>query len=112
MTKSAKVENVKKELTIKDRFALVGILPKQGDIISMMMIQDLGIKMAMTQSEKDKYNLRKSPGGGWEWDLPGKHRTFTFSAAEMELIRTQITDLDKQKKVSIDLLDFCILMRE
>ena len=107
-----KVEGVKKALTIKDRFALVGTLPKQNDIITMVMIRDIEIRMAMTQTEKDKHNFRKRDDGGWKWELPNKRKTFTFSNAEMELIRTQITELDKQKKISTDLLDFCILMRE
>ena len=107
-----KVESVEKALTIKDRFALVGILPKQSNIITMMMIRDIEIKMAMTQTEKNKHKFRKRNDGGWEWELPNKRTTFTFSNAEMELIRTQITELDKQKKISADLLDFCILMRE
>ncbi len=112
MAKNTKVKSVEKALTIKDRFALVGILPKQDDIITMMMIRDIEIRMMMTQTEKDKHNFKKRNDGGWEWELPNKRKTFTFSNAEMELIRTQITELDKQKKISTDLLDFCILMRE
>ena len=111
-TKVKNVESVEKALTIKDRFALIGILPKQNDIITMVMIRDIEIRMTMTQDEKNKHKFRKSENGGWEWELPKKRRTFTFSNAEMELIRTQITELDKQKKISADLLDFCILMRE
>lgn len=106
------VESIKKALTIKDRFAVVTILPKQGEIITMMMVRDIEIRMAMTQAEKDKHNFRKKEGGGWEWDFPEKRKTFTFNNAEMELIRTQVTDLDKQKKINSDLLDLCILMRE
>ncbi len=111
-TKVKSVESVKKALTIKDRFALVGILPKQNDIITMMMIRDIEIRMAMTQAERDKHKFRKNSEGGWTWELPKKRKTFTFSNVEMELIRTQITELDKQKKITADLLDFCILMRE
>ncbi len=112
-TKVKSVESVEKALTIKDRFALVGILPKQNDIITMMMIRDIEIRMAMTRTELDKHKFRKRKDEeGWEWELPNKRTTFTFSNAEMELIRTQITELDKQKKISADLLDFCILMRE
>ena len=112
MAKNTMVKSVEKALTIKDRFALVGMLPKQGDIITMMMLRDIEIRMAMTQTEKDEHKFRKRDDGGWEWELPEKRKTFTFSNAEMELIRTQITELDKQKKINADLLDFCILMRE
>ena len=110
--KVTKVESVQKALTIKDRFALIGILPKQGDIITMMMIRDLELKVTMNQAEREKHNFRKRPGGGWEWDMADKRKKFTFSIAEMEMIRTEISDLDKQKKIGLDLLDFCILMRE
>lgn len=112
MAKNTMVKSVEKALTIKDRFALVGMLPKQGDIITMMMLRDIEIRMAMTQTEKDEHKFRKRDDGGWEWELPEKRKTFTFSNAEMELIRTQITELDKQKKINADLLDLCILMRE
>lgn len=117
MTKNTKVKNVEsveKALTIKDRFALIGILPKQNDIITMVMIRDIEIRMAMTQPEKAKHNFRKVKGkdGGWTWDHADLRTTFTFSNAEMELIRIQITELDKQKKISADMLDFCLLMRE
>ncbi len=112
MAKNTMVKSVEKALTIKDRFALVGMLPKQGDIITMMMLRDIEIRMAMTQTEKDEHKFRKRDDGGWEWELPEKRKTFTFSNAEMELIRTQITELDKQKKINADFLDFCILMRE
>lgn len=111
-TKVKSVESIKKALTIKDRFAVVSILPKQDDIITMMMVRDIEIRMAMTQAERDKHNFRKKEGGGWEWDFPEKRKSFTFSNIEMELIRKQITELDKQKKISADLLDFCILIRE
>lgn len=112
MAKVTKVESVEKALTIKDRFALIGILPKQGDIISMMMVRDIETKMVMSPAEKEKHNFRKRPGGGWEWDLPQKRKKFTFSIAEMEVVRSQIGDLDRQKEISADILDFCILMRE
>ena len=113
MARSTKVESVEKALTIKDRFSLLGILPKQGDIITMMMVRDIETKVVITPAEKEKHNFRKREGGGgWQWDLPQERRTFTFSIAEMELVRAQIVDLDRQKKVNADLLDFCILMRE
>ena len=112
MVENTMVESVEKALTIKDRFALVGILPKQNDIITMVMIRDIEIRIAITQIEKEEHRFRKNPDGGWMWELPEKRKTFTFSNAEMELIRTQIIELDKQKKVNVGMLDFCILMRE
>lgn len=112
MAKSTKVENVKKALTIKDRFAVVNILPKQNDIITMVMVRDIEIRMAMTQAERKTHNFRKTAEGGWEWDFSEKRKTFTFSNAEMELIRSRITELDKQKKISADLLDLCLLIRD
>ncbi len=110
--KEKNVQSIEKALTIKDRFALIGILPKQNDIITMMVIRDIEIRMAMTQAEKDTHKFRKIKDGGWKWELPNKRKTFTVSNAEMELIRTQITELDRQKKINADVLDLCILMRE
>lgn len=110
--KLSKVESVEKSLTIKDRFALAGILPKEGDIISMMLIRDLETKVAMSAAEREKHNFRKISNGGWTWDNAEKRKKFEFSIPEMELIRSQIKELDSQKKIGMDMLDFCILMRE
>lgn len=110
-TKKKDAESIKKLLTIKDRFAIIGLLPKQGDIITMLMVRDIEIRMTITQTEKDKHKFRKTDIG-WVWDFPQKRKSFTFSGAEMELIRSKITELDKQKKINADSLDTCLLMRE
>lgn len=107
------VETVNLALTVQNRFAVIGILPKQEDIIGMMMVRDIEIRMLLTQIEKKKCNFRKQEDGrGWTWDLPKKTKTFKFSCAEMELLRKRVTELDSQKKISADLLDLCILIRK
>ena len=114
-TKKAKrecVDSIKKVLTIKDRFAIISLLPKENDIITMVMVRDIEIRMSLTQTEKKKHNFRQTESGGWKWDFPKKSKSFTFSNAEIELLKARIDVLDRQKKITADLLDTCILIRK
>ena len=116
-TKTKDVETIKKALTIGDRFAIISLLPKEEDIITMLMVKDIEIRMLLTEAEKKKQNFRIrkdviTKNVLWEWDFPERTKTFTFSNAEIELLRSRIDKLDKQKKIGAKILDTCILLRK
>lgn len=110
--KAKDVESVKKVLFIKDRIAVRGVLPKEGDILTMTLARDIGSKVELKQADFKKFKIEVLEGGRLKWDVQKKGVSFTFTRAEIELLKSRITELDKQKKISGDLLDFCILMRE
>jgi len=110
--KLANVETIKKTLFIKDRIAVEGLLPKEGNIITMTLAKDIRSKVGLTQAELTKYKFKVANNGGLQWTGETKPSAFTFTHAEIELMKTQITELDNQNKISVDSLDICIMMRE
>ena len=110
--KSANVETIEKTLFIKDRIAVEGLLPKEGNIITMTLVKDIRSKVGLTQAELTKYEFKVAKNGGLQWTGETKPAAFTFTHAEIELMKTQIAELDNQQKISADLLDLCIMMRE
>lgn len=114
---SNKAKNVetklsKINLSIKDRIAFDSLLPSQNDILSQILARDIIGKIEITQSDVEKTKLRKrEDADGFTWDKP-LNATFKFTQVEMELLRTQVTRLDTEKKITPDLLELCLKIRK
>ena len=112
--KAKDVENVKLELFIKDRMAVMGMLPAQGDLITMTLAKDIRTKTELKQEEFKKYNIRDRADGkpGLMWDIEKKGVSITFSSAEVELLKSRIAELDKKKEITEEMLEVCMLIRD
>ncbi len=110
--KAEDVEGVKKKLGVKDRLLVLNeLLPKQGNIIDLTIAKDIRGKVAIGQAEMTKLEMKKTDEG-LKWEDKGQIKTIGFSNAEIELLRTQVADLDKQKKITAELLDLCLLIKK
>ena len=112
--KAKDVENVKLELFIKDRMAVMGMLPAQGDLITMTLAKDIGTKTELKQEEFKQHNIRVRADGkpGLMWDIEKKGVSITFSSAEVELLKSRIAELDKKKEITEEMLEVCMLIRD
>ena len=112
MAKKTEVAESKKlKLNIKDRLTMSSILPKEGSIISMTVTKDVMDKVKLSQAEMTKVGLKNSPTGlSWD-DKADKGKTIEFTSAELEVMRGQITLLDNQKKITLELLPLCEKIR-
>lgn len=111
--KANDVEGVKMKLGIMDRLAMTSdLLPKEGDIVSLTIARDIRQKVGFQQAEMEKIGMKTREGGGLEWKEEGKKKEFSFTNAEKELLKTQVSSLDKQKKITKDLLPMCLMIRE
>lgn len=110
--KNVEIKLSKINLSIKDRIAFDSLMPSQNDILSQILARDIIGKIEITQSDVEKTKLRKrEDADGFEWDKP-LNATFKFTQAEMEFLRTQVTRLDTEKKITPDLLELCLKIRE
>lgn len=102
-----------KKLGVKDRLQIIAVLlPKQGDILTLTIAKDIQEKIEFTQKEIELIGLKPKEGGGFEWKEKGFEKEIIFTKAEMELLRNQINELDKQKKINAEMLSLCILLRD
>ena len=111
--KAKDVESVKLELFLTDRIAIGGIIPHQGGFIEMTLAKDIDTKTKLVQEDFAKNNIRNMPNDkpGLMWDQEKKGKTITFSSAEIELLKNRITELDGQKKITLEMLEVCNLIR-
>ena len=110
--KANDVESVKMELNIKERLQLTnGLLPSQGDIITLTIARDIREKTQFSQAEIKKEKL-ETKDSRFTWDEKGQKKKITFSSAEIELLKTQIIMLEKKKEIKADMLLLCLKIRK
>ncbi len=112
--KAEQTETRKMKLNIGDRLRVVNhLIPQEGDIVTLTIAKDISSKAILSQEEIKKGEVEGAVTDGKSQLKWGKDftKTIEFTNAELELLRTQVALLDKQKKVTSELLDICIRIR-
>jgi len=97
------------ELNIAERIALLGVLPAQGSIVTLRIVQEL--RMALSFSEKEmkdwKITNKKVEGGAvitWDEDFADKTKDIMIGKAAMGIIKQGLLQLDAQKQLRLDMI--------
>lgn len=106
------VESVKIKLGVKERIGFGNFVPEENDIITQTIARDILKKVSLGQAEMKKIGMKKSEDGGWRWKKEGPEITFVFTNAEIELLRQEVEKLDKQKKITLEMLPTCLKIRK
>jgi len=99
------------KITVTERISIISLCPKEADILTQTLVRDLLKKVELSQAEIKKINLRpREDGNGVRWDEPNEVplKNVTFSELELSLLKGQVVKLDKEKKVSQNLLSLCL----
>ena len=103
------------KLNALDRLLCRDLLPKQSSIIEQMLARDIQEKIKMTT--KDRANMTMSPnkdGEGIDYVIKNINKTereISFTKPELQLLQTQVSKLDEQKNISLEMLDICLKIR-
>jgi hypothetical protein len=99
------------KLNIIKRLNLARLFPKEGGILQQLLIRDIAKKIEFTQDEIKEIELKQS-GNQITWN-PEKdiEKEINFSESEINFLKDQVTLLDNEKKVTQDMLDLCLLIK-
>ena len=99
---------MKIKLSVKDRLVFPGLLPKQGSMIGLGMINNIQDKIKFIPKEIERLQFSDRPDGGVAWK-PGMEKPFEveFEKTEITLIKKGIAQLDKDEKITSDQYDLC-----
>ena len=87
-------------LTVRERLLLVGILPAQGDILTMRTTDDLRRSLIFSEEEEDELEL-KVDGNRYVWnEKKAFEKNIAISAKGVSLIIMALTALDKEEKLT------------
>lgn len=88
-------------LTTLDRFVLLGLLPKEGNLLTLRIVRETQDKLSFSEDEVKALNMRAAPNGGSQFDgIPDK--AVTLGAATLDIIVKAFKQLDETGKLTLD----------
>lgn len=101
------------KLSVKERLVVGSLLPKEGNIMVQTLARDIREKTKLLQKEFKDVGFKVTPQGGYQWDKKkAKSKKVDFTSAELGLLKKQVDILDKQNKITQELLDICLKIKE
>ena len=92
-------------LSVKERLILQGILPSQGNIITLKIIQDVRNELSFGEEEIALLKLETTDDGRMTWDQlmePECSKEISIGPVLFKLIQTELDKLDSESKLPID----------
>lgn len=100
-------------LSVKERLLLTGVLPPEGDLVTLRNVQDIKKKLSFSDAEIDKWNLRIE-GDRAEWNTLDADKNpipqdadIELSVKQRDLIRAELEKKDKAKTLKAEHLSLC-----
>lgn len=94
---------------IKERLILLQILPTQGSLSEMVEIMDLAKQLKLNDEEKNSVSFNEDGKGNITWDIDkDPNIDITISSDMIKILKETINKLDKDKKITPQLVDLAI----
>jgi len=90
------------EMSIPERLHLMGILPKEGNFLTLRVTRELVSKVGFSADEIKEYEI-KEDNGFVQWN-PSKNTDngIEFLDSEIDIIKTALIKLDKEQKLDMN----------
>ena len=104
------------KLFIKDRGALLGILPREGNIVTVRVLSEMRKELGISEDEAKDIGLKTQKDGDQvvtTWDVKkDTGKDVTFGDVALGIIREQLSALNKADKLNEDHLRLWSLFME
>lgn len=92
------------KLNVLERIMALGILGiyKEGNIITLRVLAGLKPKLALTEEEVEKWNVRTEEDN-YKWSPEGNEGVeIELTESEIKLIKEQLVKMDKEQKLTFN----------
>lgn len=89
---------MKTELTLSDRFAILGILPAEGSFVTLKIIRKLREQLSLTEAEIKDYNVIQKDGQ-ITWEKGDKTTEMEFGEFAENMIKEQLKKMNEANKL-------------
>ena len=95
---------VKVKLKVLDRLMALGVLPENGNILSIRVVKELREALGVNAKEGETLKLRPTPDGkGMQWDdKADTGRVFELTRAEFAIIQDGLKKLNAEQKLTTE----------
>ncbi len=113
MAKEKKDKAMVLKLRFSDR-AQFGVMYPQGtDILTAIILRDIKSKLELSQPEQDRFDIKRNKDDQLEWkNENNKVKSISFTKPEIKFLKDRVTELDKQKKIPLYLLDVVLQIQD
>jgi len=89
------------KLTVAERFAALGVLPEQGDFLTLKVMRRLRESLSFEEEEMKHYGFaEKDDRLYWDEDKAEETADIEFTDKQVELVVEALKKLDSQKKLT------------
>lgn len=97
-------------LNIPERIALLGVLPQQGNVITLRIIRELQTRLSFTEEELEHYNIKNhtNPDGSarvtWDPELTNEEKDISIGESAKGVIKGQLIKLNSQNQLHVTMI--------
>lgn len=92
------------ELSVLDRVMLLHLMPRQGSLATMRVVQKVGNDLRFSPKEIKDWDI-KSSGSQLTWGTQETKKNITFSKVATEIIVAELKGLDEKEELTAQHLD-------
>ncbi len=98
------------KLKIAERFALLGVLPQQGNVVTLKIIRELQGRLSLTEEEIKHYNVTNysNPDGSarinWNPELSEEETDIPIGESATGVIKENLKRLNAQNQLHVTML--------
>lgn len=99
------------KLYVKERLAMLQMLPENGSLSEMVDVMEIVKKIRITQEERTKIEYKET-SGSIVWNISkdeGLDVNFTFE--EISVLKDAVSRMDREKKINMSILDVCLRIK-
>ena len=107
------------DLLISERVQISFLLPDRSNITDQIIVKELRVKILPSVEEIEEYEIKTIIVSDnllrMEWDkekVKTSNKEIEIVSSELNLIKSQIIKLDKQKEISKENLEICLKFRD
>lgn len=92
-------------LDVMERFALLALLPQQGDFTTLKIVRETREELSFTEEENAILDFQSHDDGRVTWNADADpHREFRFGQKAARIIQDALEKADKQSKLTLQQL--------
>jgi hypothetical protein len=98
---------MKVNLTLRERIILLGVLQKEGDVLTQRIIRALRDRLGVSDEDWKTYSITTVPEipGAVKWDVTKDTGVeYELGDKSVDVIKQSLLEMDKQKKVNDEML--------
>ena len=97
---------MKQKLNVSERFALLGLLPSEGNFATLKVVRKLREALSLTEEEIKHFEVKQIPTSGgqtqltWSPEKATETKDFEFGEFAEEMIKAKLKKLEEDKKLT------------